>query len=427
MHERSRSSERRAISRVVRVTLLALVSSGAWIGACMIPERTYDASLDPSLTVGAAGAPPNGEERPDAGGSADAEPPVVAPASLCDRYCTELFTQEKCGAAEVRVYETVTQCREVCALLPEGEVSATNGNSVHCRYNQLNQPGFEANDCDNVGPITRPGVCGEPCEVFCSLQSAACGDRAEPDYCQRICGILKQAPTYRASAFIEADTLQCRLGHLVRSLAPSASENECLFAQVLVGTGAPCRDSLESVTVESDRALYCSLIQESCQGDLAAYESNEQCESVSEVFARGTESDFEVNTLRCRLYHAYLSLGPAKEMHCRHAGPSGDGKCALPEEATLGTCQSYCAILRNACSDELDGFDDENCLTDCVALPDSGPGEFAAEPAYSVNTPLEAGSLKCRMLHAVRAAGGNLDACPLAISETAECPGNPPQ
>ena len=424
MHARRKG---RVLSRVVRLVLFAVSGSGVWIGACMIPERTYDASLDPGV-VGAAEGDRNIVERPDAGGNVDAEPPSVAPApSLCDRYCTELFTQEKCGDPAVRVYETVTQCLDVCALLPEGDASATSGNSVHCRFNQLNQPGFEANDCDNVGPITRPGVCGEPCEVFCSLQSAACGDRAEPEYCQSVCGLLKQAPTYRASAFIEADTLQCRLGHLARSLAPSASPDECLFAQVMVGTGAPCRDSLESVTVESDRAMYCALIEESCQGELAAYESREQCESVSEVFVRGTESDFEVNTLRCRLYHAYLSLGPAKEMHCRHAGPSGDGKCALPEEATLGTCQSYCAILLDACSDELGELDEAECLTECLALPDSGPGQFAADPAYSVNTPLDTGSLKCRTLHAVRARGGNLDACVDAFSADAECPGNPLQ
>ena len=55
------------------------------------------------------------------------------------------------------------------------------------------------------------------------------------------------------------------------------------------------------------------------------------------------------------------------------------------------------------------------------------PGQFAADPAYSVNTPLDTGSLKCRTLHAVRARGGNLDACVDAFSADAECPGNPLQ
>jgi hypothetical protein len=114
--------------------------------------------------------------------------------------------------------------------------------------------------------------------------------------------------------------------------------------------------------------------------------------------------------LRCRRYHAYAALD-VPSVHCAHAGPTGDGHCANPPDLQTGNCDSYCGILQRACPDEFtarfpgDADDRGGCIASCSELPDAKRDGFTAEPRYATTVPPEAGTLKCRTLHAMRALG----------------------
>jgi hypothetical protein len=388
----------RAASRGVRL-LLGLVGSSVWFGACVIPERTYDADLDPNLNqVIAPGMPaPNGA---DAG--IDASPGQNEVSGPCAEYCSTIMS--KCvGAAAV--YASADECLAVCRRLPEGEPGALDGNSVQCRLGELRRSGFEPIDCADVGPISVDETCGEPCQTFCELQSSTCGD-TETAYCASVCrDVLPKGDTYDVRTFANTDTLQCRVNNLVRAAESGPNPMSCLEARVApTGQEFSCQDG-PTFSLSEDRAYYCSLMAYSCRDDDAVYDDVEQCLAVSALFETGAPDAFGNNTLRCRRLHAYFSLGTEKALHCRHAGPTGDGGCG-------DNCDAFCRIARQGCPG---AFEDEfgsvvgadphtACVESCSGLPDAGRGGFGTgENLYSVNTTPPPGTLKCRTLNAVRA------------------------
>ena len=415
----SRAPTRRplAVSLGALLALLGFVGPGIGAGGCVIPERTYDPSLDVDVV----------SQLP--AGARDAGPPDAGQGSLCETYCTTVMAPNKCRDSAA-VYESPAQCLAVCAQLPAGNLGDESGNSVSCRLSQLEKAGFEANDCAKVGPVSVDGTCGDACEAFCSLQSVACsGGEA---YCESACPVLKKPAAYRLIDFASTDTLQCRLGHLARALETPGNAAECGNAQIMPASpSAPCRDSLE-VSVEDDRDYYCALVNRSCQGSDALYDTVEQCRAVSESFERGAPDDSDNDTLRCRIYHSYLSLGAEKAMHCRHAGPTGDGRCADPDAPQEGNCVSYCRLLSQGCPNafaELEAGAPSppgGCMAECTALADATAGAFGTiAPLYSVNADLPGGSLKCRTLHAVRAVQNPAE-CDAAIAAPGSACALPP-
>ncbi len=132
-------------------------------------------------------------------------------------------------------------------------------------------------------------------------------------------------------------------------------------------------------------AAYCAKITTNCTATNQQYSSMATCMASCALLPVGAMSDTSGNTLGCRLYHAgNAAAGPT--VHCRHAGPGGDGVCGA-------NCDGFCTIVQGACSTQIPPpyADKAACMTAC--------GNFATTPPYdqSVQT---GNSLACRMYHA---------------------------
>lgn len=398
------AAAKRAGVSPVAVLLLSLVGASTWGEACVVPERKYDAQLAEEIArLNPSSAPP---AAPDAGNGGGQQPNEPSP--LCDEYCAAVMGTCVAGAA---VYASEDECLATCRRLPPGEPGALDGNSVQCRLSELRRTSFEPIDCADVGPISLDGTCGEPCQTFCDLQRLTCGD-AEEAYCTSVCrAVLPRGDTYRIDRFSNTDTLQCRVKNLVRAAESGGEPLSCREVRIAPpGQEFSCQDGRDFPRGE-DREYYCTLMDFSCQGEDAVYDSHEQCLAVSALFEPGAPDAFGDNTLRCRRLHAYFSLrAEEKSMHCRHAGPTGDSGCG-------SNCESYCSILAQGCPDAFEstfgtsgGVDRHSaCVADCEAedsgLPDArGTNVFGTvAPFYSVNGEPPPGTLKCRALNAVRA------------------------
>jgi hypothetical protein len=104
----------------------------------------------------------------------------------CDSYCD--LVMFSCGAEELRVYESVEQCKAVCKAFPVG-VAADTGyppnqelqNTVGCRrYHAYAALGGAQTHCPHAGPMG-DGHCGVPaannCQSYCRLLKRGCGTR----------------------------------------------------------------------------------------------------------------------------------------------------------------------------------------------------------------------------------------------------------
>ena len=137
-------------------------------------------------------------------------------------------------------------------------------------------------------------------------------------------------------------------------------------------------------------ADYCTKIAANCTGTNQQYSNAAMCMSTCALFTPGASADTGGNTLGCRVYHANnAATGPG--VHCRHAGPGGDGVCGA-------NCDGFCTIVQGACAAQAvkPYADKPACMTAC--------GGFATTPVYdqSVQT---GNSLSCRLYHATAASG----------------------
>ena len=112
--------------------------------------------------------------------------------------------------------------------------------------------------------------------------------------------------------------------------------------------------------------------------------------AVCESFTVGTTADMDGNTLGCRQYHAGAAeTEPA--IHCRHAGPGGDGACGT-------NCEGFCTIAQAQCTGADAAFADAAaCMTECAMFPTT--------PPYDVSQ-TGGDSFACRMYHLTIAATG---------------------
>lgn len=143
-------------------------------------------------------------------------------------------------------------------------------------------------------------------------------------------------------------------------------------------------------------ANYCTSITANCTGTNQMYSSMATCLSSCALYPMGTAADMAGNTLGCRTYHAgAASTAPA--VHCRHAGPGGDGMCGT-------NCEGFCAIVQGACSTQA-----TPPYADLAACTAACPN-FATTPVYdqSVQT---GNSLACRLYHATVATGTPIPHC----------------
>ncbi|WP_437649008.1 hypothetical protein [Sorangium sp. So ce362] len=355
---------------LLSLVLLAPPALFGWLGChaiAGIEDRTY--------------VPPEEQQEP-------------APVSeACASYCADVMAN---CTGEHQAYSTLDTCHGVCAALPPGDPLEPVDNTLACRARQAGlagRTGEPAAHCPAAGP-GGDGVCGSNCESYCMLQAAACSPELDThEECIAKCAGLPDADGFDVIANHEGDTLQCRLVHV--SSATVDPDEHCVHASLM-----PVEPCAEPEGTEPTCEGYCQVVMISCAGELAVYESTEQCLAVCAALPPGGTEHRTENTVGCRQYHAYSAM-LAPDTHCGHAGPGGDGHCGTDGDATTtGNCASYCTLLEAACNDafyDLFGGDRAACELDCGAV--SGAGH---DSGYAVAS-AEGDTLACRLLHVSRA------------------------
>ena len=169
----------------------------------------------------------------------------------------------------------------------------------------------------------------------------------------------------------------------------------CLFTIALVAVAAcgddtaggqpPGDDDGTPPPAELSCANYCAAIEANCEEGNQQYSSTSNCMASCALFAQGTADDMGGNTLGCRFNHANLAAEDPV-VHCKHAGPGGNGVCG-------SNCEGFCAVAVGACKDQaVKPYADEGvCKQECA--------NFATTPEYSASV-TSGNSLSCRIYHA---------------------------
>ncbi len=333
------------------------------------------------------------EEREQAPGVIDEETERITSES-CVEYCDTVM--EAC-TGELAVYTTRRTCIDVCNALDPGTDTEPAGNTVACRKRQANLAlqGEAGEFCPDAGP-SGGAACDGPCPAWCQLLSEACPEDHEAlSDCESSCPALEDVGTFNVDEFYTGDTIQCRLIHVS---AAFDDDVHCEHAKFQATENCINEEHAGEPSCEA----YCRNVAGACRGELAVYESTEQCLSVCRAFPRGELGDMSGNTVGCRQYHAGAALaGP--EVHCPHASPTGDGMCA--DDNIPGICDSYCLLRAEGCG----GQDRDVCRPACdAAFSDAGAEDGSG---YSVETAEEEGGIQCRFLYLSRALNGDADAC----------------
>ena len=360
----SKLSTKRA-SKVVGFFLSALA-----LAACQAVAGIEDRTLDP-----------------------DFDKPPIDP--RCENYCTTVMKSCKGKNA---LYTTEKTCLAVCAKFDPGDDEDTSGNTLACRVFHLDEAVLEPESCVGIGPGGN-GTCGTDCESYCQLYPQVCpaeykyGSTAE---CVKFCETLPQKTTYDVETDHDGDSVECRLMHT--SSAMLEPKTHCPHA-VIPPTLPSCTGAPDKSPSCED---YCNIEMVACDGNLAQYESMEQCLTTCGALDPGRNDDTAGNTVGCRRYHAYnSSVSPSG--HCFHSGPTGDGHCGdhgRIADGHTGPCESYCALLPQACQAEFDSEfgTAEKCMEACVELP-----EADYDSGYTIAKAAESTGLHCRVLHTVQA------------------------
>jgi hypothetical protein len=341
----------------------------------------------------------------------DFDAPPIDP--RCKDYCTTVM--KSCRGTHA-LYTTEKTCLAVCGKFEPGDDEDTSGNTLACRMFHLEDAVLEAESCPNIGPGGN-GKCGSDCEAYCELYPQVCPGEykyASTAECKKFCETLPQKPTYDVVTDHDGDSVECRLMHT--SSAILDPKTHCPHA-VIPPTLPSCTGPVDASPSCED---YCNIEMVACDGDLAQYESMDQCLSTCEALEPGRNDDTVGNTVGCRRYHAYnSSVSPSG--HCFHSGPTGDGHCGdrgRVADGHTGNCESYCALLPQGCQAEFDSEfgSAEKCMEACVELPEADYDSF-----YTVAKAAESTGLHCRILHTVQALT-DATQCASAIGQDACAP-----
>jgi hypothetical protein len=355
---------RSSLSSLLGFSVLALA-----LGACQAVAGIEERTLDPDVTP--------------------------ADSKQCKDYCAAV--QANC-IGDNAVYNTLEGCLGFCRYLKPGASVEPEPNTVACRAREASFAEREPDDhCKAAGPGGN-GTCGTDCDAYCEVFPQVCPDNyAYPSQkaCLKACGGLTDQDSFDLVRDHDGDTIECRLVHTVSSTEDP--EAHCAHAPIPPSQPWCAGKPSDSPTCPE----YCSIVMAACDGDLAQYESPEQCLAVCEALERGANDDQTGNTVGCRRYHAF-SATLAPTTHCFHAGPTGDGHCGQDDAKTGDTsnCESYCRLVEAACPDE---FTDalgsaSECQKACKDLPEAG-----ADSLYSVGDAENEKGLSCRVIYAARA------------------------
>jgi hypothetical protein len=355
------------------------------------------------------------EETVDSGGGGDGGGGTDSPA--CKSYCSDVM---KNCTGENAVYGSETACLAVCTYLPPGdpEAEAQTGNTLACRAAQARAAGL--GEPEDACPKAGPGggtKCGPDCVSYCYLLPRICPAN-EIDDCESKCAALIDSPGYDLKVNHDNDTLECRILHTSNSsLDP---EGHCWHAAFsprsrgVVGTADfeknPCANPIDEEPTCGD---YCRINLVACQGELAVFESKEQCMAVCAALPKGKNADIKEDTVGCRVYHSYNSMVQEAADHCPHSGPGGDGHCGVEKP----NCPSYCILAKTACETEYAAkyATDAECQAACEELPGA-----PLDSGYTVATAPGEGTVQALLLCASRALTDDTF-CPAALGD-APCP-----
>src|SRR5262245_9550776 len=161
----------------------------------------------------------------------------------------------------------------------------------------------------------------------------------------------------------------------------------------------------DSPPVQLSCATYCASVMGNCTTANEQFSSMSDCMNSCATWPMGTAADQSGNTLGCRTYHAGAAAGNPG-LHCRHAGPGGDGACGA-------NCEGFCTLVLGVCTGGNEVYADTGeCMTAC--------GGFATTPAYSSS--VQSGdSLACRLYHATAASSSATTHCPHTAEGSGTC------
>ncbi len=156
-------------------------------------------------SVASTGATSTGPGGPSTGpGGSDA----------CVAYCKQIETA--CAGPNDQ-YASLETCLGTCGTFALGAAGDISGNTLSCRaYHAIAADEDPLTHCPHAGP-SGAGVCGQPCESFCSIALQTCTgpnvvylDQAA---CLAACAGFPQTGPYSAST-TSGDSFACRLYHL---------------------------------------------------------------------------------------------------------------------------------------------------------------------------------------------------------------------
>ena len=159
-------------------------------------------------------------------------PDAAAGALSCMDYCTTIMGA--CTGANAQ-YSAMADCVASCGHFPVGAMADQMGNTLGCRTYHANAAKTDAaTHCIHAGP-SGGGVCGMPCDGFCSLVTAECATQyPSASGCATTCAGYAATPPYSASV-TSGNSLSCRIYH-----ATAASTDPSLHCPHTAMTSVTC-------------------------------------------------------------------------------------------------------------------------------------------------------------------------------------------
>jgi hypothetical protein len=159
-------------------------------------------------------------------------------------------------------------------------------------------------------------------------------------------------------------------------------------------------------------AAYCAAIQAACTMGNQQYGDEATCESACPAFPMGASGDVAGDTLGCRVHETELAAGgpAAAALHCRRAGPGGDGVCG-------DNCGGFCDLAMTFCTTANSAkiYDSRDaCLADCAT--------HGTDVKYTSGDPgrTDTGNqVACQLYHGVQASQAPGEHCPGDLATTA--------
>ncbi len=294
----------------------------------------------------------------------------------CEVYCD--YAEASC-TGDNALYADRPSCMSACAAFPtDGDAAATDGNSVQCRSYHASFPAMAdaATHCAHASTNSASGVCGSPCEAYCSQTMANCSGAdalyADNDACMAACAAMPQDGEADATS---GNSVQCRTYH---ASFPAAADSATHCGHVSLSGGGVCGDSQCDV--------YCDFVESNCSADPKLFPGDDAaarrgaCMSTCAAFPQdGAVTATDGDSVQCRIYHASFPAAADSALHCQHASTSGGSVCGTQ-------CDAYCDQAMANCG--ADFADRDACMASCGAMKTGSFDDTGAD------------SVECRTYHA---------------------------